>query len=153
MRVLKILLAWLAAVVTAAGLGSIVQTQFNLAAIATLNGPVKPRLRLETTWLDLHGFAPGYALVVGAAFLVAWPVAAALVRLRPSWRAGMYLLAGGIGVYAALAVMNAVFPVTVIGASRGVAGTACLSAAGAAGGWVFARLTGRLASTGAAGAR
>ena len=49
---------WLLAVLATTLVGSIVQTQFNLAQLAALGQPVGLGLRLHTTGLDLLRFAP-----------------------------------------------------------------------------------------------
>lgn len=139
MKFLKLLLAWLAATLLTAAAGSIIQTQFNLAAITGLGAPVPPALRLQTTLQDLAGFAPVLAAVVGAGFLVALPLAAWLVR-RLRRRALPYTLAGAAAVAAAILLMNALLPVTAIAATRSVAGFLALSACGALGGLTFSRL-------------
>lgn len=140
MKFLKFLLPWLAATVVAAAAGSVVQTQFNLAAIAGLGAPIPPALRLQTTLQDLAGFAPVFAAVAGAGLLLALPVAAWLVRRLPARRALLYTLAGAAAVAAAILLMNTLLPVTPIGATRSLAGFLALSACGALGGWTFAGL-------------
>lgn len=139
MKFLKLPFAWLMATLLAAALGSVIQTQFNLAAIARLGAPVPPALRLQTTLQDLAGFAPVLAAVVGAGFMVALPVAAWLVR-RLRRRALLYTLAGAAAVATAILLMNALLPITAIAATRSVAGFLALSACGALGGWTFSRL-------------
>lgn len=139
MTFLRLLLAWLAATLVTAVTGSIVQTQFNLAAIAALGAPVPFALRLQTTLHDLAGFAPLLAGITAAGFLVAFCVAALLVvRLWPGRRALLYTLAGATAVAAAILLMNATLPVTAIAAARSLAGFLALASAGALGGRVFA---------------
>ncbi len=141
MFLLRLLFAWLAATAVTAVAGSIAQTQINLARIAGLGHSVGWRTRLETTWADLLGFAPIYALLVLAAFLFAFLVAGWLARRRPHWRGGLFTLAGAVAIAVMLWLMSMALPVTVIGAARFVHGQLLLIAAGALGGWVYARLT------------
>lgn len=144
MKFLKVLFAWLAATVATAAAGSIVQTQYNLAAIAALGAPVPLGIRLQTTWQDLGGFAPMYAAITAGAFLVAFLVAALLARFWPRRRTILYTLAGAAAIGTAIVTMNALLPVTGIGATRWTSGILALSLAGALGGWLFAVLaTGR----------
>lgn len=139
MKFLGLLLPWLAATLLTAVAGSIVQTQFNLAAIAALGAPATPALRLQTTAQDLAGFAPMLFAVTAAGFLVALPVAAWLSR-RLAYAVFLYTLAGATAVAVALLLMNALLPVTPIAATRSTAGFLALTACGALGGWAFSRL-------------
>jgi hypothetical protein len=140
MKLVRILIAWLAATIVTAASGSVIQTQFNLAAITTLGAPVPFALRLQTTLHDLAGFAPMLAGLTAAGFFVAFIVAALLTRFWPGRQALLYSLAGAAAVAAALLLMNAMLPVTVIGATRSLAGLIALVAAGALGGRVYAAL-------------
>jgi hypothetical protein len=140
----RTLLAYAAAVLTAAALGSIAQTQFNLAAIQGLGVELSPAVRLRTTGHDLVGFAPRYAALVAVALLVALPLAELLARWAPRWRGALVILAGGASVLAAIVVLNAALPMTPIAATRYAAGTAVMSAAGALGGLAYLAVRGRM---------
>ena len=142
MNFLKLLLSWLAATLVTAVAGSIIQTQFNVAAITALGVPVPPAVRLQTTLQDLVGFAPMLAAIAGAGFLVALPVAAWLAR-HLQRRTLLYTLAGATAVATAILLMNALLPITVIGATRSLAGLLALAACGALGGWTFSGLVPR----------
>lgn len=132
---------FLLAVAVAAVSGSVVQTQFNLAALRALGVELPASIWLATTARDLVGFAPTYALVVAVAFLPALPVAAGLARRWPGFRQGLYTLAGGAAILAALLAMNALLSITTIAATRSLAGLAAMVATGALGGLVYARLS------------
>lgn len=140
MQRIRILTAWAAAVVTAVALGSVIQTQFNLAAIGALGADIGAGDRFATTWHDLLTFAPLYAIPVAVAFAVAWPVSAWLARGIPGRRSWLFPTAGFGAVLATILLMNAALPITPIGATRGLAGTLALAAAGAAAGWLYVRL-------------
>jgi hypothetical protein len=140
MQLFRILLAWLGAVVVTGATGSILQTQFNLAALAAIGATVPIGLRLQTTLQDIAGFGPLMALIAAGGFALALPVAAWLARRRPSWRITAYTAAGGAALAAALLLMNTLVPITLIGATRGPGGFLALVAAGALGGRVFALL-------------
>jgi hypothetical protein len=140
MKFLRLLLAWLVAAAVTAIVGSIIQTQFNLAAIAALGAPAGLGLRLQTTLQDLAGFAPLLGLVTAAGFLPAFLVAALLSRRWPRRRSLLYALAGAAAVSVAIAVMNAMLPITPIGATRSAWGLAALALAGLLGGRAFAAL-------------
>lgn len=143
MKFLKALFAWLAATAVAAAAGSVVQTQFNLGAIAALGAPVPWDARLATTLQDLAGFAPVYGAIVGAAFLVAFLLAALLARAWGQGRILLYVSAGAASIVVAILLMNLLLPVVGIGATRWASGIAALGATGGLGGWTFASLTRR----------
>jgi hypothetical protein len=138
-KALNWIAAWLAAVIATAVVGSIVQTQFNLARLKGLGVDVGWSARLSTTAADLIGFAPIWTIIVAAGFLIALPVAGKVTRLagwgEPFW----HLLAGMAAPATALIVMDALLPVTVIAAARTFPGIALMSAGGALGGWIYVR--------------
>ncbi len=139
MSVFRWLLAWALAALVAAGLGSIVQTQFNLARIAALDGPIPFALRLQVTASDLLTFAPIYLIMMALGMLIALTVAAAVAKRFPQWRGALFALAGLMAVAAVLGLMNAMLPVTVIGAARTLPGFIALCLPGALGGWLHQR--------------
>ncbi len=135
---IRVLPGWLAAVLFAAAVGSVIQTQFNLADVARLGAPVDFATRLRATAHDLLRFAPLYALIVAVAFALAWPVAAALAKRVPARRAGLFTLAGFTAVLVTFAIMNTVMPVTPVAATRDPSAVALLSLAGAGAGRLYA---------------
>ncbi|MCU0753902.1 MAG: hypothetical protein MUE46_02110 [Xanthomonadales bacterium] len=149
-RVLQVLralpglsLAFLAAVLIAAVLGSLVQTQLALAALGGLGVDIGLGERLQSTAADLVGFTPMYAAVVAAGFLLAFPVAALLARWLPALRHRLYALAGACAMLTALLLMQQLIGLMPIASARGVTGLTLHSLAGAAGGLGFAWLRGR----------
>ncbi len=142
-RLIAQIMGYLAAVLFAAAMGSIVQTQFNLAALTAMGVNVPVGTWLLTTGQDLVSFAPAYAIVVAVALLLAFPVAGILSRWLPHHRRALFMLAGGSGVLAAILLMNTLLPMTLIAATRYAAGTAALALAGAIGGWLHASMTAR----------
>lgn len=141
MRVLKVIAAWLAAVAATTALGSVVQTQFNLAELQALGVPVPAAVRLHTTGLDLAGFGPPFAALVAIGFMVAFLVTALLRRWLTRGRGALYALAGAAAVSAMLAIMIVLFELVPIAAARGATGFTALALCGATGGWLFARLS------------
>lgn len=128
------------AVLATATLGSIAQTQSNLAALAALGQPVGFGLRLQVSGLDLLRFAPLFAGIVACGFLIALPLAS---RWRQRWQVPwLHPLAGAAAVLTALWLMRALFGLTAIAAAREPAGFLALMLCGACGGWVYAA-TGR----------
>ncbi len=140
MTVLRWLFAFAIAVLTAAILGSMIQTQFNLTRITSLGETIRPSTRIEVTLFDLISFAPTYAVIMAVALLIGLLVAGWPAARWPQWRTGWYVLAGFVAVATALLVMNAMLPITVIGAARTVTGIFALSLAGAIGGWSYQRI-------------
>jgi len=123
---------WLLAVLITTLIASITQTQFNLAALADLGQPVELGLRVQTTVFDLLRFAPLFAVIVAAGFLVALPIAAALLRRWPRQR-WLTPLAGAVAILTALLLMRALLGMTPIAAARGYFGLLSLALAGACG--------------------
>lgn len=134
--------AFALALAACAVVGSIAQTQFNLADLMTLGVEIPAGVRLQTTGLDLCRFAPLYALVVAVGLLPAFVVAGLLARGRPQRRRLWYPLAGAVAVWAALASANRLAGIAVlVFATRHPLGLACLVAGGALAGWIYVRWT------------
>lgn len=136
----RIMAGWLAAVVVASVAGSLIQSQFTLAAVGRLHAPVALRDRLALYGHDLVHFAPLWAVIVALALLLAFLAAGWLAQRRPSWRAVLFPLAGMLAVLTTLLVMQAMLPVSVIAAARSLPGMLMLCLGGALGGLVYVRL-------------
>ena len=132
---------FLVAVVVAAVSGSVVQTQFNLLALRALGVELPPTVWVAATAGDIAGFAPTYALVVAVAFLLALPAAAWLAGRWPGFRQGLYTLAGGAAILAALLAMNSLLSISAIAATRSLVGLVAMVATGALGGLAYAWLS------------
>lgn len=138
---LRALLIFLLAVAFATVLGSIIQTQINLAALQSMGAPISLSVRLDATAHDLLGFTPAYTAIMAITLLFALPLAAAAARFLPAWRLPLYFLAGGLGLLAAFQIADAVAPMpTLIAATRSAEGTAAMMLSGAFGGLLFATL-------------
>ncbi|MEE4639889.1 MAG: hypothetical protein V2J42_14230 [Wenzhouxiangella sp.] len=133
----RILVGWLAAVVAATLAGSLIQSQFTLAAIARIHAPVAWQDRLSVFGHDLVHFGPLWGMILALGLLLAFLVAGWLSGRRPAWRSILFPLAGLVAVVTALSVMQAMLPVTVIAAARSGWGTLLLSLGGALGGAVY----------------
>lgn len=135
------LLALVAGWVLAAAWGSVVQTQFNLHALAALGVPVPPALRALTTLQDLAGFGPVYAGILAAGWLPALGLAAWMARRWRAARTALFTIAAGVGMVAAVRAVDALAPMPVfIDATRGWPGLLSMAAGAALGGWLYARL-------------
>lgn len=140
----RTLLYFFVAVLLASALGSVLQTQFNLASLQALGAPMPLGVRLQTTCLDLLGFSPIFALLIILGFVFALPAASLLSRSWPVARWLWFALAGALAVLAAMALANALLPMpTLIGANRSLAGTLGLMACGSLGALLFAVLARR----------
>ncbi|WP_282874804.1 hypothetical protein [Pseudomonas peli] len=138
---LRTLLYFFLAVLLASVMGTVLQTQFNLANLQALGAPMPLGVRVQTTCLDLLGFSPTFAILVILGFIFALPAASLLTRLWPMGRWLLFTLAGALAVLAAMALANALLPMpTLIGANRTLAGTVGLMACGSLGALLFAGL-------------
>ncbi|ARS47306.1 hypothetical protein [Ectopseudomonas hydrolytica] len=141
----RLLLAFVLAVLLAALLASIFQTQTNLAALQALGAPMPLQVRVGTTCLDLLGFAPVFALLAALGFLFALPLATWCAQRLPPLRWMIFLLAGALAIWVALALANMLAPMpTLIAANRTLIGTLGLMASGSAGALLFALLARRV---------
>lgn len=134
--------AFLLALVLAVAWGSIVQTQYNLAALASIGADVAS-VRWQTTARDLFsGFFPTYGgYVVLPALLVGFLVAAFLARRAPRARVPLYGLAGGVALFAAIPLVNLLAPVALlVGATRDWGCTFWMAVGGVVAGLLFAWL-------------
>ena len=143
-RLSRVAIAFLAAVATTAVLGSVLQTQINIAAIESIGPAVPFGLRAATTAEDLLGFGPVMAAIAGAAMAPAFLVAGMFVWLADRSPAILFSIAGVLGLFAAFGLMGHFTPMpTLVSAVRGPFGFAAMCATGLVGGLVFARLATR----------
>ncbi|GGC89318.1 PQQ-dependent sugar dehydrogenase [Vreelandella lutescens] len=141
---LRFVIALLAGVV----LGSVVQTQINLAALQALGVEISLGVRVSTTGQDLLHFAPIYAGVLIVGFVCSQTAATLVVRrVSRRYRLLIHTLAAALGLWATFVLVNTFAPMpTLIAATRGPVGLAAMLATAGVAGWVFARLTQRGAS-------
>jgi hypothetical protein len=134
----------LLALLLAAVWGSVVQTQWNLQALADLGIDIPATLRVQTSLQDLIGFAPVYAGILAAGWLPALTVAAVLARHWPAWRSVLLAAAAGAGMVAAVRTVDAVAPMPVfIDATRHWPGLLAMAAGAVVAGLLYARRTAR----------
>lgn len=138
MAVFRILIGFVAAVATAAIVGSAFGTQIGILALAKAGGAVPLSLRLSMTWSDIQNFGPAYAAVIAIGFAAAFSVAAYLKRILVPLAPLAYPLAGAAAIAAALVLMTLWFKgETVVAATRDALGFTLQCLAGALGGAVF----------------
>ena len=133
----NILVSGLAAILLATVFGAIIQSQYNLAAIAALDVHIPLGTWIATTLKDIVGFGMLYGLLVAVAFFVALPVAAWLSRRfvdRAQW---IFMLAGSAAVAVLLLLLKAALPMTAIAATRDPSTVVLMALAGVPAGWVY----------------
>ncbi len=138
------LLPWLFAVLVTSVLGSLVQSTLNLFNLLEMGSYATWDDWLRTIARDLISFAPFYALLVGVAFLFAFPGALWLARKWPSSRSVLLGIAGAAGLAVAFFIANKLSPLpTLISATRHILGLIAMLSTGFIGAWVFAKTSGK----------
>lgn len=136
-------LAFVAAVLVAVVWGALVQTHYNLQALASLGIDIPMQLRIATSARDIFGgFTPTYGgYVVAPALLVAFLLAGWLssrrgtARTRPLW----FGLGGLLAVWVAIPLVNWLAPVALlVGATRDASCTFWMALGGGIAGLLFA---------------
>jgi hypothetical protein len=141
-RVISYLSAFLLAVIVALVWATIVQVQLNFAVLEDLGHRVPFSLRLQSIGMDLLRFGAFYSVIVIPTFLVAFAVAGLLARSLPEWRTVLFVLAGGIGLMAAIPLVQWASPLALLMyPTRHVSGLALVAAGGLFSGWLFAWMT------------
>ncbi|PPI83118.1 glucose sorbosone dehydrogenase [Marinobacter maroccanus] len=136
-------ISFLVALVVGVILGTVVQTQLNLLALQAMGVAVELDARVSATVHDLASFAPLYLILFGVSFLVSQSVAAVVSKfVGRGLRVPLFALAGAVGLWAALMIVNALAPMpTLIAATRSAGGLLAILATAAFAGALFARLT------------
>jgi hypothetical protein len=136
----RLLLALLVAVVVATVWGSIVQTQYNLAALAAIGTDIPTGVWATSTVRDIvSGFSPTYGgYIVAPALLVAFLVAWWVARRAPGGPTPWFALAGVVAIAVGIPLVNWLSPVALlVGASRDVSATLVMALGGALAGLLF----------------
>ncbi|MBX3504196.1 MAG: hypothetical protein KF895_01870 [Parvibaculum sp.] len=141
MGVLRVVLAFLAAVVVTTILGAAFHTQFVIGRLSDLGIAVSFSDRLSTTLHDIGGMAPMFGMVIAIGFLVAFLAGALVYRFAGARRELIYVVAGAVAIAVALSAMAMVYSITPIAGARSWAGFAAQMLAGALGGYAFAMLS------------
>ncbi len=139
--ILRVILAFLAAVVVSAALAAAASTQFVLAELARLDVAFTFGDRVAMTLHDIFGMASLYLPIFGVGLLIAFSVAALVIRfLLPGWGVLGFTLAGFTAVLAIMGIAMLMFGLMPVAGARSLGGMAAQGVAGAAGGYLFARL-------------
>ncbi|SFR47529.1 Glucose/arabinose dehydrogenase, beta-propeller fold [Marinobacter daqiaonensis] len=138
------LLPWLLAVLVTSVLGSLVQSTLNLINVLEMGTYSTWEEWRRTIIQDLITFAPFYGLIVGVAFLCAFPGALWLARKWPGLRSVLLGTSGAVGLAVAFLAANEVSAIpTLISATRNIVGFVAMMVTGIIGAWVFALTSGR----------
>jgi hypothetical protein len=135
-----LLLHFAAAVILAAVLCSIAQTQLNLRHLPSFGLDVDLATRARSTLHDLMHFAPKLAGLIAAAFLLAFLANAGLSAWRRKKSVLLTALAAAVAMLAMLLIMRQVLGLQPIASARDTLGLLVFSACGACAGVLFARL-------------
>jgi len=148
--VVAFLLSWLLTY----ALCAVATTQAVLAGLAGIGFPATLGQRLQMTVADLLGLAPLFGSAIGVALLVGLLIAFVVSRLLGGLRLLAYVTAGAVAVVALHLTLLQIFDVPLIIATRDAFGMTVQALAGAAGGYLFARivLSGRSTGPAPAGA-
>ena len=133
--------AFSAAVFTAYFLGAIASTQFILSNVASMGLPVSFANRLSASAHDLIGMATSYLPLIATGFLIAFAITMGILKFLPNLRTTGYVLGGAVAVLALLLIMQSLFGMHPLPATRTTAGLIAQVLAGAAGGYIFVVLT------------
>lgn len=143
----RVALAFILAVIAAGVLGSIFQTQVNLADMRDIGPPISFAMRMDNTWHDLTRFAPIYTLIVLVPFAVSFLIAEWIARKVPGRRMVWLVLAAIVSLAFSFQVIDAFAPMpTLIAATRSLNGTLAMLLAAAIGALIYVLMTPQLNS-------
>jgi hypothetical protein len=137
------IIPFLIAIVVATVWGSIVQTQYNLAALSSVGTDIPGAVRLSATLSDIFsGFSPTYAShIVLPSLLVAFIVAALIPARDRSARLAWFAAAGTFAIALGIPIVNWLAPVALlVGATRELSCLVVMALGGLLAGLVFASL-------------
>ncbi len=133
MRLSSFVLAWLIMVI----IGTSICSLFVLNELSLLGVVLPLDVRLQTIGHDIIGMAPLFGIIFGLAILAAFIVAFLVTHYLISLPRTVYTSAGFIAVMAAIMIMEAVFQLSGIAATRTFGGILSLSLVGGLSGFVY----------------
>lgn len=138
---LKVILAYIAAVLATLVLASIASTQIILGELSALGMPVPFWMRINVTLQDIIGIAPFLGIIVSVGFFIAFIVAFFLIKKINLQSQLWYSVAGACAIIAAIYTVNSMLDgIPLIASTRGF-GLLAFALVGAVGGWVFSKIT------------
>ncbi len=111
------------------------------ASLESMGAEVGFGTRLEMIAHDLGGMATSFLPMILIGLLVAFAVAALLLRWLPRYRHLLYTLAGAAAVVTIHLALNAAFDITPVAVARSGVGLLVQGLCGAVGGYAYARFT------------
>lgn len=139
-RVLKIMAAWVLAVLATVLVGVVFQTQNVIARLNDIGANVSLTDRLSMTSYDIIHLGSLYGAFIAIAFLIAFLAGGIVFHLAKFGRPFVYVVAGAVAMLIMLLAMKQVFFDThLIAGARDALGISLQMLAGAIGGFVFAR--------------
>ena len=133
--------AFLVAVIGTYILGVLFIGQGNLANVAEMGLDVQFGDRIDTLFHDLTHMVVIYLPLVTISSIIAFSVAAGIIRLTPGLRLVGYVSAGFVALIAMHVIMKMVLGLTGVAPTRTLMGLLAQGAAGAFGGYLFHTLT------------
>lgn len=143
MRAVRQIVGFVIAVAVAAVGSAFLSSHFVLRALEGLGVDVALSERFAMYAHDVWGMGPIAGALAAVAFLIAFPVAALVVRFVPALRTLGYVLAGAAAIGVALGLMEATLGMMPVAGARTLGGLIAQAAAGALGGYAFAQVTRR----------
>lgn len=141
-RVLKIMAAWVLAVLATVLVGVVFQTQNVIARLNDIGANVSLTDRLSMTSYDIIHLGSLYGAFIAIAFLIAFLSGGIVFHLAKFGRPFVYVVAGAVAMLIMLFAMKQVFFDThLIAGARDALGISLQMLAGAIGGFVFARMS------------
>lgn len=140
MKLIKIMLYFIVAVLATFLLASIVGTQLVLADILSFGLVVSLSDRVSATIHDIAGLVTMLPILISVTFLLAFIIAESGRRIMSGKRTYWYMVAGLASLPASLALIKTLMGGTVFAAARTGSGMLLIALCGLFGGWLFARL-------------
>lgn len=143
MRIVRLLLAFVVAVVLTAALAVAAHSQFVMAGLRGMGAEIGAGEALRVTFHDIVGMGPMYAMFIAAALLLGFLITGFLWPRVKLSRALSYAIGGGASIGLMLFIMREMLGITVVAGARTPGGFIAQCAVGALGGLVFALLSRR----------
>ncbi len=137
---MRLLLAYLLAVIATYLLAATAATQHVAGQLARMNAPLDLSQRLSMTAQDWLGMAPSLLPLIAVGLLIAFLVAGALTRRLPTVRVGLFVAAGLVALITLHLAMEISFGLNPIATTRYWPGLLLQGVCGACGGWLFIRI-------------
>ena len=132
---------YLLSVAVAYLLASVIATQSVVSSLAGMGVDVGFSDRLNMTLNDIAGMASLFLPMIAFAYLAAFLIAAMLCRWWALWRTPIYIVAGAAAVITIHLTLNLAFSITPIAVARTTGGLLLQGLAGAAGAYLYLRLS------------